>query len=822
MRVLDSIVGRFGRSSAAVAFLFLCVFATAALAQNVTVRGNQRVDEDTIRSAFALQPGETLSDEKIRRGERDLLSTGQFRDVRAARAGNGVAVTVVENAVVNRVTFEGNSKVKTDILTGEVQTKSRGPFSRAQVDSDVERIREIYRRSGRGDAKIEAKVTDAPNGRTDVAFVIVEGDKTGVSTIDFVGNKAFSGYRLRNVMTTTESNFLSFLKTSDIYDPERLASDLELIRRYYLKNGYADFRVVDTDVHLDSEKKGYVITITLDEGDQYSVGAVNVESRIPDVDVGRLKSSVRSSTGDVYNAEAVERSVEEINKQVAARGYAFAQVRPRGDRDPVAKQIGLSFVVEQGPRVYVERINIRGNTRTRDYVIRREFDLGEGDAYNRILVDKAERRLKSLGYFKTVKVTNEPGSAPDRIIINVEVEDQPTGAFQIGGGYSTADGVLGDLSITEKNFLGRGQYAKLGFSLGQRTQGVEFSFTEPYFLDQRIAAGFDIFSKYQDNTKVSRFESTTTGFTLRAAFPIDDNFTVGTRYSLFQQDIKIPNTSSQPYNDCSVPIPGLTPAIGAATVFNSCLTNGEASVAIKESRGSTLTSLAGLTFIYNTLDTPESPTKGLILDVRPDVAGLGGDSQYLRVSGDARYYYPLYEDITGLVRFQGGHVEAIGGQPLRLLDHYFLGPSLVRGFSASGIGPRDGSPGVDSSSNAIGGTTYFGGSLEAQFPIFGLPRELGLRGAVFADAGSLFDYKGRKFFDLNGNGVRDCTVAAPVVAQSECLTPINNGSTIRSSVGVSLLWSSPLGPIRFDVAQALSKARGDQTQFFRFGGGTAF
>ncbi len=802
-----------------------------AVAQTVTVQGNQRVESETIRSYFVVEPGQKLDQERVDRGVRDMLATGQFSNVSARRTPGGVVVSVRENSIVNRVTFDGNSKVKTEILTGEIQTRSRGPFSQGQIDADVERIREIYRRAGRSAASVQAKLSDAGNGRTDVAFVIVEGSKTGVKEIDFVGNNAFSASRLRGIMTTTESNYLSWLKSSDIYDPDKLNSDLELIRRYYLKNGYADFRVVNSSAMLDAAANGYVITITVDEGERYRVSSVDVDSRIADVDPARLKRVVRTSAGDTYNAEAVEKSVEAINAEVSARGYAFAQVRPRGDRDSVNKTVALSYVVEQGSRVYVERINVRGNTRTRDYVVRREFDLGEGDAYNRVLVDRAERRLKNLGYFKSVKITTEPGSAPDRAIINVDVEDQSTGAFAIAGGYSTSDGFVAEASVSEKNFLGRGQYARLAVTAGQRTRGAEFNFTEPYFLDQRLAAGFDIYSKYNDNTKTAYYETRTTGFNLRAGLPLDETFTIGARYSLYQTKLTIPNRDGtsdyEPYNDCRFP---------SATTYGNCLSNGEASLALKEAKGTTLTSLVGLTFLYNTRDNDQNPTSGAFVDIRPDVAGLGGDSKFGRIVADAKYFYPIWDEVTGIARLQGGYVTPIGGK-LRELDHFFMGPSLVRGFAPSGIGPRDIS--YDPRNNAIGATTYFGGSLEAQFPIFGAPRELGLKGAIFADAGTAFGYRGRKDFgdlgsivgtttylDVSGTPQTiTCTGSTNLTAGAQCQgnsITVRDSHVIRSSLGASLLWASPLGPIRFDFAQAMTKDKYDRTQFFRFSGGTSF
>jgi len=521
---------------------------------------------------------------------------------------------------------------------------------------------------------------------------------------------------------------------------------------------------------------------------------------------------------------------------VARRGHAFAQVRPVGTRDPATRTIHLGYVVEEGPRVYIEQINVRGNSRTRDYVIRREFDVGEGDPYNKVLIDRAERRLNNLGYFKRVRITNQPGSAPDRVIVNVEVEDQSTGAFSVSGGYSTSDGFIGEVSVSESNFLGRGQFVRIAGSYGQRSQGVDFSFTEPYFLGYRLAAGFDLFSKYSDQTKYARYENRTTGGQLRLGLPITEEFGVTLRYSLYQQELKIPNDFKQPYNDCSVPIGGYTQLNPNGTpnrIF--CEGNGEASLAIKESAGKSLTSLAGLTFNYNTLDSNKDPRNGFYGELKTDFAGLGGDTRYFRATGDARYYYELFEDVVGIARVQGGHIMGLGGDNLRIVDHFFMGPSLVRGFASSGIGPRDISS-LDSRSNAIGGTTYFGGTLEVQFPIFGLPRDLGLKGAVFADAGTLFGYKGATIFDVNRNGIiegfsdqRGCTLSATV--QQECIL-VRDSKDIRSSVGASLLWSSPLGPIRFDYAYALTKDEGtlingvkvgaDRTQAFRFSGGTRF
>jgi outer membrane protein insertion porin family len=782
---------------------------SAAYAATVVVQGNRRVEAETIRSYVTPN---------LKQTREDLLATGQFSDVRVSQRGAQVVVNVVENNGINRVFFEGNKKATKDMLEGAVQTKARGSYSRATVDADVENIKEVYRRSGRGLAQVSARTVDLPNGRIDVVFTIVEGDKTGVREISFVGNSVYSSSKLRGLMYTTEMNLFSWFKNTDIYDPDRIAADQELIRRYYLKNGYADFRFVNTQTRFDAQQGGYIITMVVEEGAQYRVGDVRVDSRLKDVGSAELQRHVKSASGDVYNAEAIEKSLQGVTLEVARRGHAFAQVRPAGQKDAASRTISLAYVVEEGPRVYVERVNIRGNTRTRDYVIRRELDVGEGDAYNKVMIDRAEKRLNNLGFFKKVRITNEPGSAPDRVVLNIDVEDQPTGSFSIAGGYSTSDGFLGEIGISESNFLGRGQFVRIAGTTGERSKGVDFSFTEPYFLDQRMAAGFDLFSKYSDNTRYSRYENRVTGGQLRLSLPFSDEFTVTTRYSLFQQDLKIPNTTSKPYNDCSVPIANVTPV----PTYPGCEYNGEASVALKEAQGKTLTSLAGLTLTYNTLDNNANPKNGFLGELKPEIAGLGGDSRFVRLTGDARYFHEFYDDIVGIARVQGGHITGFGGRDLRVVDQFFMGPGLVRGFAPSGIGPRDVSG--DSRSNALGGATYFGGTAELQFPLFGLPRELGFRGAVFADAGSLFDYKGKTVYDVNKNGIFEgnapgCVANANV--QPECVS-VRDEKKIRSSAGVSLLWQSPLGPIRFDYAWALSKDQYDRTQAFRFSGGTKF
>ncbi|OYW54106.1 MAG: outer membrane protein assembly factor BamA, partial [Rhizobiales bacterium 12-68-15] len=500
--------------------------------------------------------------------------------------------------------------------------------------------------------------------------------------------------------------------------------------------------------------------------------------------------------GQVYNAEMVEKSVENVTIEVSKRGYAFAQVRPRGDRDFAARKINVVFVVEEGPRVYIERIEIRGNTRTRDWVVRREFDLGEGDAYNRVMVDRAERRLRNLGYFKTVKITNEPGSAPDRIILVVDVEDQPTGEFSVSGGYSTSDGFIGEVSLGEKNFLGRGQYVRVSGSFGQNAQGAEFSFTEPYFLGYRLAAGFDVYWKETSSTNYTSYDSQTLGTGIRLGLPITDEITLALRYNIYQRELSL---------DCG----------DGYWVYYTCPA-GYASWAIVEAvaQGATITSVAGYTLSFNGLDSNVNPTAGLFAELKQDFAGLGGDVNFVRTTGDMRYYYPLMNDWILILRGQAGYVTAWGDQDLRIMDNFFMGPNLVRGFAPNGIGPRD-IASIDQDS--LGGTAYWGTSAEVQFPITFLPKDVGLKGAVFFDVGSLFDYTGPTTF--TNAPTYTCASGSTNATGAVCVFDDNG---VRSSVGASLIWQSPFGPLRFDYAWVLSQAQYDKTQAFRFSGGTRF
>ena len=805
--------------------------AVAQTVSSIVVEGSRRVELDTIRSYFKPGPGGRIGPEQEDEALKALVATGLFADVRISHAGGRIVVTVVENPVINRVAFEGNKKAKDEQLTAEVQSKPRGTLSRPTVQADVQRIIEIYHRSGRFDVSVTPKIIELPNNRVDLVFEIKEGEKTGVKDIRFVGTHAYSYGRLKEVIKTSESNWLSFLQTTDIYDPDRVEADRDLLRRFYLKHGYADVRIVSAVGEYDPARKGFIVTFTIDEGSQYRVGNIEVISNVRSIDPQSLRNQVRLSTGNVYNADLVEKSVELMTVQAAKHGYAFANVKPRGERNFETKTINIAFVVEEGARAYIERINIRGNTRTRDYVIRREFDLGEGDAYNRALVDRAERRLKNLGFFKMVRINNEPGSAPDRVVINVDVEEQATGEFSISGGYSTADGFIAEVSVADRNLMGRGNYGKASVTYGQRVRGFDLSFVEPFLLGYRMAGGIDLFGRQNLASNYVSYDSQTIGANLRLGFALTEEIAFQPRYSIYQQKITLPVQ----YNNCQFSsnapavsgpgAPGVNPG-NEGGLFNTdltvnfpfgCYSDGEASLAVRKelAQGPVLVSLVGYTVSYNTLDNNKLPTSGLYAELRQDFAGVGGDVNFLRTAVEARTYYELFADVVGVFKVQAGNVTPWGGQQLRMLDHFQMGPNLVRGFSTAGIGPRDLTPGT--TNDALGGSLYWGTTLEAQTPLYFLPKDIGIKVAAFADAGNLWSYKGPTSWNVTGETLQ---------------VGLDSASFIRSSVGVGLLWDSPLGPLRFDLAYPITKycatpALGgpevcDRTQYFRFSGGTKF
>jgi outer membrane protein insertion porin family len=800
--------------------------AYAQTVNSIVVEGNRRIEASTVRSYFKPGPGGRLEAQNIDDAYKALYATGLFQDVRISQSGGRIVVTLVENPVINKIAFEGNRKVKEDQLKLEIQSKERGTLSRATVQSDVQRLVEVYRRGGRFDVHIEPKIIELANSRVDLVFEISEGEKTDVKTIQFVGNRAYSAYRLKDEIKTVETGLLAFLQTANIYDPDRIEADRELLRRFYLKHGYIDVRIVSAVGEFDPVQRGFTITFTIEEGEQYRIGSVDVRSKIAALSPRLLEPRLRMATGDVYNAESVEKSVEDMTIEAAKQGFAFATVRPGADRNSQARTINLTFTVDEGQRTYIERINIHGNTKTRDYVVRREFDVAEGDAYNRALINRAERRLRNLNYFKTVKITTEPGSAPDRVVLNVDVEDQSTGEISLSGGYSTSDGALAEASVGERNLFGLGLAAKVGVTYGQYSKGGTFSFVEPYFLGYRLAFGVDLYGKQQLPTNFISYQTDTLGAGLRLGVALREDLALQLRYSLYRQQIVLPtfldncnNINPNYITTFPTPFPPATtpPFTGAPGQINqNCYVDGEASVPVKVelASGAVLTSLVGYSLVYNTVDDNRNPTSGTAIAFNNDFAGAGGNVRFVRETADLRRYFEVVYDIVGVLHLQAGNITGWGNSGVdfgqlsasgvRMLDNFQMGPNLVHGFSPAGIGPRDLTLGT--TNDALGGTHYWGASVELQSPIFFLPKELGLKVAAYVDAGSLWDYTG--------------PLASPLTG--ETMTASSNNMFVNSAAGVGLIWASPFGPLRFDLAYPITKRSYDKTQIFRFGGGASF
>jgi outer membrane protein insertion porin family len=676
--------------------------------------------------------------------------------------------------VLDRVAFEGNKKIQDKELTAVVESKPRGTLQRAVVQADVGRILEAYRHAGRDDVGVVPQIIDRGNDRVDLVYVVTEGAKTTVRQINFVGNSVFGKRQLAAVIKTSATNVLSFLTGGDVYDPDRVAADREQLRLYYRSKGYADVSVTSARAEYDPALHGFTLTFSIDEGPLYHFGEINVVSNVPGLDGEKLRRLIVARPGAVFDGNALDKTDEVLAVELAKLGFPFAQAAARTTRDASAKRIDVAFTIDQGPRTYVERIEIHGNTRTRGYVIRREFDIAEGDAYNKSLIDRAERRLKNLNYFKTVKITTKPGSVADRVVLDVEVAEQSTGEFNIAGGYSTTDGLLVEVKLGDSNFLGSGTALKSSTTYGQYARGVDLSASEPYFLGSRVSAGIELYGRQSVSSPYQSYGSDIYGATMQFGTPLTEQIGAQYRYSLYNQNVTLDPVSL-------VAAPSL-PIQQAALA------------------GPQWVSSVGGTVTYSTLDNAKNPTDGIKSQLSQDLAGLGGDVKFLRTIEDLRYYHSINDDVVGLVRAQGGYVSGWGGQQVPLLNSFFGGPTMVRGFAPNGFGPRDLTPGT--TMDNVGGSMYWATTAELQSNIPGVPQEYGLKASAFVDAGSVFRYGGPTAF--------------PGSAQS---LQVANNSIMRSSVGVGLTWASPFGALTVNYAVPLTKAAYDVVQPLGFTAG---
>ncbi|WP_374659389.1 outer membrane protein assembly factor BamA [Phenylobacterium sp.] len=745
--------------------------------QRIIVRGNERIEQSTILSYLPIQPGETLDAAKADLALKTLFRTDLFADVKVELQGADMVVTVVENPIINKVVFEGNSGLKEDKLRDEVTVRPRGIFTRAKVQQDVQRIIELYRRSGRISAQVTPKIVELPQKRVDLIFEINEGPKSGVLRVNFLGNKEFSDNDLRDVVVTEQTTWYKFFATNANYDPDRLEYDKEQLRKHYRNRGFYDFRVVSAIAELAPDKNGFVITYTLDEGREYKFGKISVETELQKLDKNVLQQLVPIRSGETYQDEKIEAATDSLTFAAGAAGFAAVDVRPRYTPNKETGLVDVVFQVREGPRVYVERIDVTGNTRTLDYVIRREMNLVEGDAYNRALVDRSRNNIRALGFFKDVTIEEVPGTAPDRTNLQVKVEEQPTGELSFSAGYSSVDQLVLDLGVTERNFRGRGQSVRARISAGSLRQQIDFGFTEPRFLGRDLGAGIDLYSYRYDLTEYSAYKTVTIGANLRLAFPLTLNSRLSTRYILRQEDVQIDNS----YCDPTAPI---------------------VSLSLCGQRGKYLTSLVGYTYLYDRRNDPINPTRGFRFDVSQDLAGLGGDVNYLSTEVTGGWYHGFNKDFILSVTGQAGYIAGWNGDTVRVNSRFYKGGNSFRGFETAGIGPRDTN---FSRSDALGGRAYAIGSVELTIPT-GLPDQYGIKASLFSDVGTLglLDDKDK----LKANGTVD-----PL---------IYDDLSLRATAGLSIHWRSPMGPIRFDFSQVLAKEDYDKTETFRFSTSTRF
>ncbi len=732
----------------------------------IKVEGNQRIEESTIRSYMLVQPGDAYDADRIDRSLKSLFSTGLFQDVSFQRQGGTLVVKVIENPIINRIAFEGNRKLTDEQLRTAVQLKPRAVFTPQLAQADRQRILNAYAKAGRYAATVDPKIIRLDQNRVDVVFEMNEGATTLVSRIAIVGNHAFSESRLREVVASREEAFWRFLTNADQYDPERVNFDKELLRRFYLKNGYADFEVKNATAELSPDRSAFLLTFVLSEGEKYTVGKVDIDNKLRNLDVETLRPLLKIGPGDTYDGDAVEKTSQALQDAIQQRGYAFVDVKPRIARDKAKHTVDLVFDVGEGPRVYVERIDISGNTRTKDKVIRREFRIAEGDAFDATAVRVTRQRLQDLGYFNGVTITPSPGSSADKAIVSAVVDEKATGELTLGGGYSTDAGALVNVGLRERNLIGTGVDASVNGVLAQKSSQVDLSVTDPFFLDRNLAAGIDLFNIRNNNQNIAAYSERRTGGALRLGYEFNEHLRQAWTYSLVDRNV---------YD----------------------IQSG-ASIYITNQAGTSLLSQLGTTVTIDYRDSRVDPHAGGQVRLGVDFAGIGGTAHYVRTKVDGNYYIPL-ESLTGddawvvALSAGAGYLAELGSEE-KIIDRFFLGGDNLRGFQSGGAGPHAvGTASIDS----IGGRMIYTGTTELRFPLPISP-DFGLSGRAFVDIGSLSQ-----------------------VTQIQGTTVVDS-ATPRVGAGVGVSWKTPFGLINVDIAQAVVKRQYDQTQLFRFGFGTRF
>ena len=740
--------------------------------QAIQVVGNQRIEAGTIRSYLVVRPGDPFDPDRLDRSVKTLFSTGLFKDVQLSRQGNVLIVNIQENPLVNKVAIEGNKRLSDDQIKPEIQTKPRAVFTEAMVEADRQKILDLYAKKGNFDATVTPQIIRQDQNRVDVVFQVAEGPTALIAKIAIVGNHAFSESRLIEAISSREERWWRFLSTSDQYDPERLQYDKELLRRFYLKNGYADFEVLNATAELSPDRKGFFVTFSIKEGERYRLGSVTATSQIKGVTPEELLASTDLHEGDWYDGDAVQKADDAMQDYVHNRGYAFVEVKPRLKKNEDKHTVDLLFDVGEGPRVYVERIDITGNTRTKDKVIRREFRLAEGDAFNAELIRKTRQRLQDLGYFQGVEITTTPGSAPDKAIVTTRIAEKATGQLSFGGGYSTDSGALLDIGLSERNLVGTGIDASINGVLAQKRTSINVAVTDPYFLDRNLVAGINLFVIQTNFEGTEAYDEKRFGGAVRMGYDINEHLRQVWSYTLADRDV---------YN----------------------VVQGSSQV-IQNEAGWTLLSQVSQIVTLDYRDSKLYPHSGWAIDVGTDYAGLGGSVDFLRTNADVAYYIPLDrlmgDDQWGIKLSAGaGYMFELGGKDL-IIDRFFLGGDNLRGFQTGGAGPHDANTG-----DPLGGRFIWTESQELRFPLPGVSRDFGLTGRAFADVGALTQASFKSGTCANCGSVVIADTGAP-----------------RIGVGVGVSWKTQFGLINVDLTPFVIKQPHDQTQIFRFGFGTRF
>ena len=794
----------------------------SGIVRAVIVRGTERLEPETVRSYINLGVGERYDRNRLDQAVKALYASELFADATIRDDNGTLIIEVKENPVINRIVIEGAKRVKEDKIREETRLAPRQIFTRSKARADVGRILELYRRSGRFAASIEPKIVQLDQNRVDVVFEIQEGPKSKVRQINVLGNEKFSEKQIRSSMATKQARPWRFFTSNDTYDPDRLAYDAQKLRQFYLTEGYADFRVVSTVAELTPDKKDFIVTYVLDEGDRYKFGKVELESQIRDIKPVEFTSLIRIKAGDWYNAQKIEDTVEGLTETAGLLGYAFADVRPQFDRDKEKHEMNVTFQIGEAPRVYVERIQINGNTTTMDTVIRREFRLAEGDAFNSIKVRRTSDRLKGLGYFQEkLEIEQKPGSSVDKVILEANVQEKPTGELQVSAGFSSIERFILSLSIRQRNFRGRGQELRASANLSSYSKSIEAGFTEPYLFGRNLALGFDVFRRdfrsfrfTSANTRDTTYTQVSTGFQVRTGFSITEFWAASLRYGLSREAIGLDERVFFTNGVCDPLLAGryLCEALGKRTV-----------------------SSVGYSIIYNNLNNNLRPSAGQRFTFSQDVAGVPIGVKYLKSRINYDWYHALFG--SGFVLNVGGEaglVVGYGGSDVLLTDRFFLGQPQMRGFNIRGVGPRvlrrplgaDGNVILDrkqATDDALGGKAYYLARAEIQLPLGSAISELGLRPSIFTDVGAVWNVKTPQTVCLNGPTTKfpEC---APFNGSSSGFREEYLGDTPkpRLSVGIGVNWNSPFGPFRFDLAKALLKQPGDDTQLFQFNVGTQF